>query len=294
MTDAAFEHIYKSVSQAQIDQLLAFRSLHPVKKLTVGKNEWDYLAGGQGEETLVLLTGGLNSSEVWFQIVTEFEKTHRVLSIRYPSVAAVAELVEGVVAILDAEQVQRAHLLGESLGGMVAQCLVRRYPERVDTLILARTAAPEQQLVSRMKRQEKLVSLFPLSLLLSMSKRRVLHLLSSLPGEERFFWKALLTEKISSYVTKAWLISQYRLLADYCANYHFTPADLEHWPGAILILQADDDELIRRLAREPLTTFYPQAQVHTFHNANHIPLITRQDEYIKVVKQFLRETQHVS
>src|SRR5438105_15940587 len=101
MTNAAFEHIYKKVSQAQKDQLLAFRTLHPVKKLAVGKNEWDYLAGGQGEETLVLLTGALNSSEVWFQVMTGFEKTHRVLSIRYPNIATVAELVEGVVAILD-------------------------------------------------------------------------------------------------------------------------------------------------------------------------------------------------
>ncbi len=111
------------------------------KRLQISENEWDYLAGGQGEETLVLLTGGLNSSEVWFQIMAEFEKTHRVLSIRYPSVATVAELVEGVAAILDAEHIERAHILGESLGGMVAQCLVRRYPGRVDTLILASTAA---------------------------------------------------------------------------------------------------------------------------------------------------------
>jgi pimeloyl-ACP methyl ester carboxylesterase len=293
MTNVTFEHIYRDVSQAQKDQLLAFRTLHPVKKLAAGKKEWDYLAGGQGEETLVLLTGGLNSSEVWFQIMTGFEKTHRVLSIRYPSIATVAELVEGIAAILDAEHIERAHLLGESLGGMVAQCLVRRYPGRVDSLILASTAAPEQRLVPRMKRQEKLVSLFPVGLLLSLSKRRVLHLLSGLPEEERSFWKALLKEKISSYVTKAWLISQYKLLADYCASYHFAPADLEHWPGAILILQADDDELIQRLAREPLTAFHPQAQVHTFHNANHIPLITKRDEYINVVKQFLREMQRV-
>jgi len=111
------------------------------KRLQISENEWDYLAGDQGEETLVLLTGGLNSSEVWFQIMTGFEKTHRVLSIRYPSVATVAELVEGVAAILNAEHIQRAHILGESLGGMVAQCLVRRYPGRVDTLILASTAA---------------------------------------------------------------------------------------------------------------------------------------------------------
>jgi hypothetical protein len=69
-----------------------------------------------------------------------------------------------------------------------------------------------------------MVSLLPSGLLLRMSKRRVLHLLSALPEKERLFWKALLTEKISSYVTKAWLVSQFRLLADYCDNYRFTPA----------------------------------------------------------------------
>jgi pimeloyl-ACP methyl ester carboxylesterase len=130
MKKASFEDIYKDVSQEQKEQLLVFRSLHPVKRLTVHATEWEYLAGGQSEETLVLLTGGLNCSEVWFQIMTEFEKTCRVLAIRYPCVATVAELVEGVAAILDAEYAHQAHILGESLGGMVAQCFVRRYPER--------------------------------------------------------------------------------------------------------------------------------------------------------------------
>ncbi len=291
MKKASFEDIYQDVSQEQKEQLLVFRSHHPVKRLTVYTTEWEYLAGGQGEETLVLLTGGLNSIEVWFQVMTEFEKTCRVLAIRYPCVATVARLVEGIDAILDAEHVQQAHILGESLGGMVAQCFVRRYPERVETLILVSTAAPEKRLVPQMKRNERLVSLLPSGLLLRMSKQRVLRLLSVLSEKERLFWKALLTEKISAYVTKAWLVSQFKLLADYCDNYRFTPDDLAHWAGAILILQADDDELIQRLARVPLPAFYPQARVYTFHEANHIPLITKRDEYIDVVRRVLHERQ---
>jgi hypothetical protein len=70
MKNVSFEDIYKDVPQTQKEQLLAFRSLHPVKRLTVRGSEWEYLAGGQGEETLALLTGGLNSSEVWFQVMT--------------------------------------------------------------------------------------------------------------------------------------------------------------------------------------------------------------------------------
>ena len=45
-----------------------------------------------------------------------------------------------IVAVLDAAGIGRAHVLGASLGGMVAQEVAIRHPERVDGLILACTA----------------------------------------------------------------------------------------------------------------------------------------------------------
>ena len=51
----------------------------------------------------------------------------------------VADMAADVVAVLDAAGVRRAHVLGASLGGMVAQELAVAYPERVDGLVLACT-----------------------------------------------------------------------------------------------------------------------------------------------------------
>jgi len=52
---------------------------------------------------------------------------------------AVADMVGDVVAVLDAAGVRRAHVLGASLGGMVAQELAITHPERVNSLVLACT-----------------------------------------------------------------------------------------------------------------------------------------------------------
>jgi 3-oxoadipate enol-lactonase len=51
----------------------------------------------------------------------------------------VADMAGDVVAVLDAAGIGRAHVLGASLGGMVAQELAITRPERVDRLVLACT-----------------------------------------------------------------------------------------------------------------------------------------------------------
>jgi pimeloyl-ACP methyl ester carboxylesterase len=52
---------------------------------------------------------------------------------------AVADMAGDIVAVLDAAGIRRAHVLGASLGGMVAQELAVTHSERVDGLVLACT-----------------------------------------------------------------------------------------------------------------------------------------------------------
>lgn len=56
-----------------------------------------------------------------------------------PGPYTVRELAADAVQVLDEAGVERAHVLGTSLGGMVAQELALAAPERVDKLVLAST-----------------------------------------------------------------------------------------------------------------------------------------------------------
>ncbi len=51
----------------------------------------------------------------------------------------VADMAMDVTAVLDRSRISRAYVLGASLGGMVAQELTIRFPQRVDRLVLACT-----------------------------------------------------------------------------------------------------------------------------------------------------------
>ncbi len=53
---------------------------------------------------------------------------------------SVADMAGDIVAVLDSAGIGRAHVLGASLGGMVAQELAITRPERVDGLVLASTS----------------------------------------------------------------------------------------------------------------------------------------------------------
>jgi len=56
-----------------------------------------------------------------------------------PGPYTVAEMAADAVQVLDEAEVERAHIVGTSLGGMIAQELALSNPERVDRLVLACT-----------------------------------------------------------------------------------------------------------------------------------------------------------
>ena len=99
-------------------------------------------------EPLLLIMGTSGSIGFWEPLVAPFAEHHRVIaydsrglgqSERGSERITMASLATDAAALLDALEVERAHVLGWSLGSAVAQELALAHPDRVGGLVLYAT-----------------------------------------------------------------------------------------------------------------------------------------------------------
>jgi pimeloyl-ACP methyl ester carboxylesterase len=104
---------------------------------------------GSGDPVLLIMGLGMNATG-WWRTVPVLAEHYRVLAFdnrgvgrsdRPPGPYSMPMLADDAVAILDAAGEQRAHVYGISLGGMIAQEVVLRQPDRVRGLVLGATTA---------------------------------------------------------------------------------------------------------------------------------------------------------
>jgi pimeloyl-ACP methyl ester carboxylesterase len=100
--------------------------------------------------TILLLTGLHNQRISWDEQLALFGKEYRTIAIDYRDTGDsdpvnspyyVADLAEDAAAVLRALRIVKSHIVGISMGGMVALELVLRHAEMVDRLVLVSTTA---------------------------------------------------------------------------------------------------------------------------------------------------------
>lgn len=281
---------FGSVPREQYEVLLTFKATHPVKSLQVGGETWNYLMSGQGPKTLVILVGGSRMAEMAFKLISAFEREYRVIVPTYPDILELKLLEEGIAAILDSEGAKQVSMIGASFGGMIAQGFVRRYPERVEKLILSNTAgnfSPEY--AQKLEQGLKMIRWLPMWLMRSKSRRQFIRHSAAFPPEEKAFWEAVLMSIVDD-MTKSSLKSQFACMRD-IHNRHFTSEDLRQWNGSILVIESNSDPSFDEGMRRSMHVLYPHAHFLNLPDAGHIPMITDWKTYRYAIQEFLAENE---
>lgn len=106
------------------------------------ENGFKYMETGTGDTPIVLLHGLLGALSNFQGVIQKFSSTHKVvvpilplfdISLRSLSVMRLVEYVESFV---DYKKYNKVHVLGNSLGGHIAQLYTLKHPEKVQSMIL--------------------------------------------------------------------------------------------------------------------------------------------------------------
>ncbi len=106
--------------------------------------------GNPKNPAVLLIMGAMSSLDWWDEdfclLLAEHERfviryDHRDLgrSTIYPpgtSNYTITDMADDAIGVLDAYSIDKAHIVGMSLGGMIGQILALRYPDRIDSLTL--------------------------------------------------------------------------------------------------------------------------------------------------------------
>jgi 3-oxoadipate enol-lactonase len=108
---------------------------------------WD--EQGQGDPVLLIMGLGWTSA-MWYRSRPMLSQEYRTIAFDNRGVGRsdvptgpypIALMASDAAAVLDAARIDRAHIFGVSMGGMIAQEFALQYPKRVRSLVLGCTAA---------------------------------------------------------------------------------------------------------------------------------------------------------
>ena len=120
--------------------------------IIIDGHDFDYISFGSGRDALIMLPGVGDGFKTAKGVAVPFAYMYRCFAESFkvfvfsrrnglPDGFTTAAMADDVSDIMDALQLDAAHVFGVSQGGMIAQQLAIRHPEKVKSLVLAVTAA---------------------------------------------------------------------------------------------------------------------------------------------------------
>jgi pimeloyl-ACP methyl ester carboxylesterase len=297
MRTKSFDAIYKDAPPDRVDELLAFRSTHPVRQRLIDGVEWNYILSGIGSETILIMGGPLSTPEMPYRSILNLEKDYRVLSLSYSVFDRVDNFLDGLAKLLDLEDIDRFHLRGTSLGAGICHVLMRRqsvgeiHPlkHRVDKLILSTFGLYTSKKISQVKILLWFFQILPywitskyLNLLMSNSLKRV----------DRFgapFNIAHNRDIIDRQNNKQTLTGHYQMVVDLFENPNYNLEEKIE-SSDVLIVETQDEKSLDLNEQIAFRQTYPNAHIHYVKSGGHLREITHQDEYPTIIRRFLTQT----
>lgn len=267
---------------------------YSIRHVRVGSWSTRVLESGVGTPLIVMHgTGG--HLEAFAKNVRALSARYWVIAYDYPghgwtttatSALEIDDYVDHLIGLMDALDIDRAHLSGESLGGWVAVKFAARFPDRVDRLILntpgGTMATPE--VMERIRSLSQAAADNP-------SDERIRARLEWLMADPRSVTDELVAIRRGVYSRPGFTESMRHILClqdpDIRQKNLVTHDELAAVTAPTLVIWTSDDPSGPAKAGLDMAERIPDAVFRLIDNAGHWPQWEQQEEFDSVVLEFL-------
>jgi len=246
-----------------------------------------YIERGSGPAAAVLIHGFLGHTYSFRYLIPELAKDRRVVAVDLKGSGysgrpqkgdySLTEQARLVIRLMDKLGIDRASVVGHSLGGEVAMRLAANWPERVEKLVLAASVSGDR------------IPSLPVTPLI----KPILWLIGRLFGRRIFRRQFYDPRKATKEVLEAYRRplrikgtghAVYQTLRDMRRE---KAVDSSRITAPVLILWASHERILPRWVLSRLRKRFPQAKVVTIEGAGHVLLEEQPEQANRAVKSFL-------
>jgi pimeloyl-ACP methyl ester carboxylesterase len=248
---------------------------------------------------ILLLPGLLGDAGSLWQQVADLGKDHDAVAVDYLDTSEIGPQLDALTRRLDERGARRAVLVGQTLGGFLAQAFARRHPDRVEALVLVHAGLPDPALGRRIRRDLLLPRLLPWPALRWYLHRSLRKMIAGLevsgdvgdpeaidPVQARVVAEHF-RRRFAERLDKPRVLARYGLMA----NLHEAPAltreDAANLTGRVLILSSESNVFTRQLGR--MKEVFPGAPVHTLGRRHNLSLLIKPEECHRLIRGFLAD-----
>ena len=259
---------------------------------------------GDGEP-IILIHGYSYNKSVWITQIDDLSKLFKIIALdvrgsgesSHPEESYTLDtIVEDLKSLMDVLKIEKAHLMGWSMGGMIIQNFALKYPDRVNKLILIATNAGLPDKTGMIMLRDSLIDIYELR---KTDPKKAFFKLARIMHSTKFRkeMEKEPTKKIHGFITSE------ELIKDSTEN-QTTPIDLEHLADVVnehntldriqqienetLILAGSRDAIMPVLVMEEMHEKMPNGILKVIDGCGHKLFLERAPEVNQIIMNFLK------
>ena len=286
-----------------MNDMVNFYKKYPIQTINLksGKSfAYRYYKNLNGKAAIVLLTGGIGLSDLFCMHFERFAKDFSVITFDYQIqfennaefAAAVAELLKK----LD----EKVWLVGQSLGGIVAQIIAKNYPEIIEGMVLSNTCSLSKnmsaeaydhlkKMIESQKKAKKILRFVPFSLYKKLIKQAVMKKMTADFTDKEKSLMENLCDAMLKLLTKEYEYHMIDFLVDSENHFGMTSEDFAKFDDRALLILSEDDNTFNQACKDALISVMTNPTVVTNITGGHLALLVKLDKYADTVSDYIKE-----